>query len=75
MQTEKLRNAIDKLEISEKLILVEAVWDDIAKSNKQLPLPEWQKSELNKRLSAYDRGEIETKDSHQVHDSLRAKYE
>lgn len=75
MQTEKLRSAIEKLEISEKLILVEEVWDDIAKSNKQLPLPEWQKRELSKRLSAYDRGEIETKDFHQVHDALRSKYE
>ena len=74
MRTEELRSAIDKLEVSEKLILVEEVWDDIAKSNKQLPLPEWQKKELTKRLSAYDHGEIGTKDFHQVHDTLRTKY-
>ena len=74
MRTEELRSAIDKLEVSEKLILIEKVWDDIAKSNEQLPLPEWQKKELTKRLSAYDHGEIETKDFHQVHDTLRTKY-
>ncbi len=74
MRTEELRSAIEKLELSEKLILVEEVWDDIAASNKQLPLPEWQKKELTKRLSAYDQGKTGTKDFHQVHDSLRIKY-
>ena len=75
MQTEKLRIEIDKLEISEKLTLVEDVWNDIAKSNQNLPLPEWQKIELNKRLSAYDQGDVKTRDHHQVHDALRIKYE
>ena len=66
MRTEELRSEINKLEVSEKLILVEKVWDDIAKSNEQLPLPEWQKKELTRRLSAYDEGEIETRDLHGV---------
>jgi putative addiction module component (TIGR02574 family) len=75
MQTEKLRIEIDKLDLSEKLTLVEEVWNDIAKSSHNLPLPEWQKTELNKRLSAYDQGKVKTKDHHQVHEALRMKYE
>ena len=39
-----------------------------------LPLPEWQKKELDKRLAAYDRGEVKTKDYHEVHEALRTKY-
>ncbi len=74
MRPEELKSAIRNLEVSEKLILVEEVWDDIAKSSGELPLPEWQKRELNKRLSAYDQGATETKDLHQVHDALRTKY-
>ncbi len=74
MRPEELKSAIRNLEVSEKLILVEEVWDDIAKSCGELPLPEWQKRELNKRLSAYDQGATETKDLHQVHDALRTKY-
>ncbi len=74
MRTRELRSAIDKLEVSEKLVLVKEVWDDIAKSNAQLPLPEWQKKELNKRLAAYEQGAIKTKDLRQVHDALRTKY-
>lgn len=74
MRTEELKSEIRKLEVSEKLVLIGEVWDDIAKSNQELPLPEWQKRELSKRLSAYDRGEIKTKDFHQVHEALRTKY-
>jgi len=74
MRPEELKSAIRNLEVSEKLLLVEEVWDDIAKSSGELPLPEWQKRELSKRLSAYDQGVTETKDFHQVHDALRTKY-
>jgi len=34
-------------------------------------LPEWQKKELDKRLAAYDRGEVETIEWHQVHEDLK----
>jgi len=74
MRTEELKNEIRKLEVSEKLILIEAIWEDIAKSNEDIPLPEWQKKELDKRLAAYDRGEVKTKDYHEVHEALRTKY-
>jgi len=74
MQTEELRRAIDKLEVSEKLTLVEEVWNDIARANEQLPLSEWHKRELSKRLLAYDQGRTQTKDFNQVHDALRIKY-
>lgn len=74
MRTEELKSAIGKLEVAEKLVLIEEIWDDIAKSNEELPLPEWQKRELSRRLSAYDQGETETKDFHQVHEALRTKY-
>ncbi len=35
---------ITKLELSEKLRLVEDIWDSIAASNSELPMPEWQKT-------------------------------
>lgn len=75
MRAEELKSEIRKLEVSERLTLIEEVWNDIAMSNKALPLPEWQKKELTKRLSAYDQGETETKTSHQVHEALRTKYQ
>ncbi|WP_245561981.1 addiction module protein [Lamprocystis purpurea] len=44
------------MSLSEKLLLVEDIWDSIAASSPDLPLPEWQKKELDKRYSDYQRG-------------------
>ncbi len=49
MRPDEIKQEIGKLNLSEKLLLVEDVWDSIAQSNSELPLPEWQKRELDKR--------------------------
>lgn len=75
MKTDELKREIDKLELSEKLLLVEDVWNTIARSNAQLPLAEWQAKELAARLKAYDEGESGTQGWNEVHDEIRKKYE
>ncbi len=75
MRTEELKSEINKLGVSEKISLIEDVWDEIAKSNSELPLPEWQKKELDRRLALYEKGEVETRDWKKVHEELRQKYE
>jgi putative addiction module component (TIGR02574 family) len=74
MHSEKLKNEIRKLDVAEKLLLVEEVWNEIASSNEELPLPEWQKKELSKRLDSYDQGEIESTAWQQVHEDLKNSY-
>ena len=74
MRTDELKSEIRKLNISEQLLLVQDVWNEIARSNEELPLPEWQKNELDKRLGAYDRGEVETIEWQQVHEDLKNSY-
>jgi putative addiction module component (TIGR02574 family) len=74
MCSKKLKNEIRKLGVTEKLLLVEEVWNEIASSNEGLPLPEWQKKELSKRLDAYDQGEIESTAWQQVHEDLKNSY-
>jgi putative addiction module component (TIGR02574 family) len=74
MRSEKLKSEIRKLDVAEKLLLVEEVWNEIASSNEELPLPEWQKKELSKRLDAYDQGEIESTAWQQVHEDLINSY-
>jgi len=64
---------IDKLELSEKLILVEDIWDSIAMSNSSLPLPEWQKNELNNRYAEYKNGKLGLHDWKDVHSIIREK--
>lgn len=74
MNPKKLKDEIDKLELSEKLILVEDIWDSIAASNLELPMPEWQKKELDRRYQEYKQGKTELHDWKMVHDELREKY-
>lgn len=65
---------IKKLDVEQKLTLVEDLRDDMAASNETIPLYDWQKEELDKRLEAYENGELKTFDSVSVHESLRQKY-
>jgi putative addiction module component (TIGR02574 family) len=41
------------LTLSEKIQLVEDLWDSIAAEAEGLPLPEWQKAELDRRAAEY----------------------
>ena len=74
MRPEQIKDEISKLELSEKLLLVEDVWDAIAVSNSEIPMPEWQKRELKKRYKDYQEGKLELHDWKSVHEDLRDKY-
>ncbi len=74
MKSEDIIKEIDNLRLSEKLILVEDIWDSIARNNEQLPLPEWQKTELDKRYIEYKNGKYKLHDWESVHEELRNKY-
>ena len=74
MRPDQIKDEISRLELSEKLLLVEDVWDAIAASNAEIPLPEWQKRELKKRYEAYKEGKLELHDWKSVHEDLRDKY-
>lgn len=75
MKENQIIQEIDKLGLSEKLILVEDIWDSIALNNTELPMPEWQKVELEKRYSAYKSGKLELYDWKEVHSELRKEIE
>jgi putative addiction module component (TIGR02574 family) len=74
MRPEDIRNEIDGLELSEKLLLVEDIWDSIASGNSDLPMPEWQKMELKKRYKEYKDGNLKLHGWKEVHEGLRDKY-
>ena len=56
MRSEQIKDEISKLGLSEKLLLVEDIWDSIATSNLEIPMPTWQKQELDKRYEEYKEG-------------------
>jgi len=74
MRSNEIRKEIEKLKLSEKLLLVEDIWDSIAKNNSELPMPEWQKRELEKRYKEYKAGNQNLHDWHSVHEEIRDKY-
>ncbi|MFO7890829.1 MAG: addiction module protein [bacterium] len=74
MRTDEIKKKINTLNLSEKLLLVEDIWDSIAQSNSELPMPEWQKKELNKRYKAYKAGRQKLHDWESVHEEIRNKY-
>jgi putative addiction module component (TIGR02574 family) len=74
MKADEIRGEIENLELSEKLLLVEDIWDSIAASNCELPMPDWQKKELDRRYKEYKEGKLELHDWKTVHDELREKY-
>ena len=74
MEAEKIKAEINQLKLSEKILLVEDIWDSIAITNAELPMPEWQKQELDSRYKEYEKGDLELYDSNSVHESLSEKY-
>jgi putative addiction module component (TIGR02574 family) len=74
MRSEKIKQEINKLNLAEKLLLVEDIWDSIAQSNSELPLPEWQKLELDKRYKDYKAGKLNLHNWQSVHEDIRNKY-
>ena len=74
MRPDEIKQKIEELNLSEKLLLIEDVWDAIAKSNQELPMHEWQKRELDKRYREYKAGKQNLHDWHSVHEDIRNKY-
>ncbi len=44
---------VQKLSVSERIQLVEDIWDTIATTPEQIPVPQAQRNELDRRLAAY----------------------
>lgn len=74
MRPEKIKEEISKLGLSEKLQLVEDIWDSIAADNTEIPMPERQKDELDRRYKEYKGGNMELHSWEEVHKDLREKY-
>jgi putative addiction module component (TIGR02574 family) len=45
---------IDRLTVPERLDLIDLLWDSIPETLEDLPVPEWHRQELERRLAAAD---------------------
>ena len=64
---------IDTLPISEKIIMVEDLWDSIARSSADLPVHDWQKTELAGRKRKFIRNPKSVMTWNQVKKSILGK--
>ncbi|HHB77236.1 MAG TPA: addiction module protein [Desulfobulbus sp.] len=71
MEPDKITAEINMLSTTQKLIIAQDIWDSIARESDSLPMPEWQKRELEKRYGLYKQGKMELHDWQEVHDKLR----
>ena len=74
MEPDKIASEIKKLSLPQKLLLAQDIWDSIALERGKLPMPEWQKSELERRYNQYKQGNFTLHEWREVHDELREKY-
>ena len=67
------RADILSLSVSERIQLVEDIWDSIAEVPESLPLTEQQKAELDRRLDAYHRDPTEGSPWDVVRERIRSR--
>lgn len=58
---------LETLPVPERLQLVEDLWDSIARSNVEIPIPQWQIDELDRRKQNY----LRNPDSGQTWDEVK----
>ena len=64
---------IKRLPLSEKLQIMEALWEDLRSNADAILVPDWQKDLLNARRRAVDQGQEQVLDWDDVKDSLGGK--
>ncbi len=74
MEPDKITTEINQLSLTQKLIMIQDIWDSIAKESGKLPMPEWQKNELEKRYEQYKQGKTSLYNWREVHNELRARH-
>lgn len=57
---ERANISISDLSLSQKLDLMESIWNDLSSDEKSLQSPDWHKEILNERDSAHKQGKLKT---------------
>lgn len=64
-----------QLPATEKLKLIEALWDDLLDNENDVPALSWHKEELQHTEAAYAAGDVEAVDWQQAKKALRSRFE
>ncbi|HSW02189.1 MAG TPA: addiction module protein [Sedimentisphaerales bacterium] len=70
---ERVELPISDLSLAQKLDLMEALWTDLSRDDKNLESPAWHKDVLEDRQKAFEAGKISTSDWGEAKRRLRMK--
>jgi putative addiction module component (TIGR02574 family) len=73
MEPNRITDEIKSLSLPQRLIIAQDIWDSIAIESDKLTMPEWQKSELEKRYDQYKHGKLRLHDWQEVHAGMRER--
>jgi putative addiction module component (TIGR02574 family) len=62
-----------ELPVTERMRLVEAIWDSISAAPESLPLTEWQREQLDRRLAEYEADPASVNTLEEVFASIRRR--
>jgi hypothetical protein len=65
---------LNKMTITEKLIAINQIWDDLLRIPDEVPSPEWHKEVLAARAERVRTGQAHFKDLHTVKSELRSEF-
>jgi len=64
---------VKQLPLSEKLLIMEAIWEELRAQADQVPVPGWHKELLDERRKAVEEGREEVLDWDSIKDSLGSR--
>lgn len=71
---EELRNQINELSVSEKILLVEEIWDSIANAEQSFDLTDSQKKTVNERSNSFKANPLIGRKWEEIRDEFLGKY-
>jgi len=66
---------LSKMTITEKLVVMNQIWDDLMRNQDDIPSPEWHNEVLSARAERVQDGEAQFKDFESVKSELRSEFE
>ncbi len=69
----EFRNQLDKLTVSEKILLVEEIWDSIANEEQSFDLTELQKNIIKERSNSFEANLVSGRNWESIRDEFLGK--
>ncbi len=65
---------LNEMTTTEKLVVINQIWDDLLRNPDEIPSPEWHKDVLSARAERIKKGEAHFKDFESVKSELRSEF-